>query len=1196
MLKKFIIIDHSLCNLQGHHYECSLSVAEAASRQGYEPIIIANKTFPSSLYPDNIKVIPAFEVDWFDNPVSSKQKNNILDFFEFLENHPLEKSSEKINHKIKFYFKYLELTQPKLKLLLEKIKGSTARLLNWIQQDIELLRSIPFSNTLWGIFKIIWGLVRYILSVFSKKINQALIKLSTPKTESFKDSLSKVLKAIKPTSEDEIFIHTIGIQQVEEVYHYLTSSDLSKMPRFHILLRRDIDDPLVVYSEGMGLKAIFDNCYDSQLWPDKIQFYTDTDDLIQRYNSLTKVKLYKIPIPFRQEKLQPIIEKRDTDKPLHLVYLGDARPEKGYHYLPNLIESLWTDYIQPGQIKVTIQSNFNIEGGQGLIPQARLALERYPNSKVKLVKTAMSADDYYQLLSEADALILPYDPNSYRFRTSGVLTEALAAGKPVIVPQNSWVGKQVDKSRASLYENLDEIPQKVIEVVENLEQLSESARKFSKRWLEQNSPDSLVETLLDSKDHNYVNYVEENKLEIDINEEIHIDNRSKFLPKILLVIESDFLLDQETINPSFLNYLEYLGLCGYHVYGLFFTNKQERKKENYEPFYHQVYPIINRLFQEFSVNLKQRWIVDYGLPDRIPYDFNSKEYIKEVLDNKSSFKRDLIERYNLSIPSDLSQLLQTNQFDVIFLNSIVSYSIIDRFNITQSSIICEVPEIVSYQYAVNNHRDIDQEEYRLEYQLLNQCNVLIFRHQYELEKIKETINTPESYLITCDKHSDQSNDFQIMDNVFESLLKDRAIRLKGTGKKVAILYPWGDILERKSGASKRVGLLIDYLKSQAYQVWLFTTGDDKDFREDGVHYTYYEQSYQDYCLVNKLYKDAYESWFDALSFDSKQHDKTFENSELSDHWLPWIYYQYRFDSGFINWVKKLARWADTVILEYPFWALSVGDICHQYQTRLIITAHDILAQQLSQDSLLGKIALSEEIKSLKKADYLICVSETDQIFLKQYQLSPTIIPNPINLEQDTSNDLSLEVDLPKITSPFCLFVGSQHQPNIEAVKIIQQIAKDFLIDYSDIACQFVIVGSCWEPEEKNNFLALGKVSDQELSVLYDRASLILSPILSGTGTSLKTVEAMAYGKVVIGTTIAFRGYPVASGEQCIICDRLDDYGHLIVKWLKNSQKRENIEKNAQEFAKNYDYRRLYYSYQQLIEKSDKLIRELPEIS
>ncbi|MDJ0843117.1 glycosyltransferase [Crocosphaera sp.] len=1184
-MKKLIIIDHSLCNLQGHHYECSLSVAEAAYRQGYEPIIIANKAFPSSLYPEHIQVISAFEVDWFDNPVSLKKPTKILDFLDFLQNNPVDKLSEKINSKFQFYFKYWELTQPKLKLLLEKIKGSTSRLLNWIQQDINLLRSIPFSNTLWGIFKIIWGLVRYVLNVFFRKVNQAFVKILTPKSETFRDTLHKVLKGIKLNSDDEVFIHTIGIHQVEDVYHYLTSAELDKLPRFHILLRRDIDDPLVIYAPGMGLKAIFDNCFQSQLWPKKIQFYTDTDDLIQRYNSLSEVKLYKIPIPFRQEKLQQNIEISNTDKPIHFVYLGDARPEKGYHYLPNIVESLWTDYIQPEKIKLTIQSNFSIEGGEGLIPQSRLALERYPDSKVTLIRQAMSADDYYQILAEADALILPYDPNSYRFRTSGVLTEALAAGKPVIVPQNSWLGKQVDSSRASCYQNPDEIPNKVIEVVENLDQFSDAAKQFSQGWLELNSPNNLVKILLSDKHNIEVDTTEFIESVINTNEEIVSNNIPQSVPKILLVIESDFFLDQETIDPSYLNHLEYLGLCGYDVYGLFFTNKQERKGEHYEPFYHQVYPIIDKLFQEFSVKVKQRWIINYNQTDIFPYDIDPKEYIKEVLEQKNSFKRDLVERYNLSIPSDLSQLLQTNQFDAIFINSILSYSIIERFNITESSVICEIPQILSYWYAVTNHRDINQDEYQLECQLLNQCDALIFHHQYELEKIKESTNKPQGYGIYVDDNLGKNSYSQTMDQVFEFLLKDKAIPLKATGKKVAILYPWGDILERKSGASKRVGLLIDYLQAQSYQVWLFTTGEAKDFRQDGVRYTYYEQSYQDYCLVNDLYKDAYQSWFDGLVFDGEKQEKIQENPESLEHWLPWIYYQYRFDSGFINSVKNLVEWSDTVILEYPFWALTVADICQEYNTPLVITAHDILSQQLDEKTIIGKIALSEEIKALQKADHLICVSDDDQEFLQQYQLSSTLVPNPVNLEQNTDNLLRLEDTFPRIKKPFCLFVGSKHEPNIEAVKMIQEIGVKVATDYPDLACQFVVVGSCWQPEENNNFIALGKVTDQELSMLYNNAALIVSPILSGTGTSLKTVEAMAYAKVVIGTSIAFRGYPVESGEEGIICDRLDDYPHLIAELINHQEKQQQIGENALRFAKNYDYRTLYRSYEQIIART-----------
>ncbi|GBF82290.1 glycosyltransferase [Aphanothece sacrum] len=53
-----------------------------------------------------------------------------------------------------------------------------------------------------------------------------------------------------------------------------------------------------------------------------------------------------------------------------------------------------------------------------------------------------------------------------------------------------------------------------------------------------------------------------------------------------------------------------------------------------------------------------------------------------------------------------------------------------------------------------------------------------------------------------------------------------------------------------------------------------------------------------------------------------------------------------------------------------------------------------------------------------------------------------------------------------------------------------------------------------------------------------------------------TFEVMAYGKVILGTTVAFRGYPVASGKEGIICDRLDEYPSLIAQLLNNPKKRQ----------------------------------------
>jgi glycosyltransferase involved in cell wall biosynthesis len=100
--------------------------------------------------------------------------------------------------------------------------------------------------------------------------------------------------------------------------------------------------------------------------------------------------------------------------------------------------------------------------------------------------------------------------------------------------------------------------------------------------------------------------------------------------------------------------------------------------------------------------------------------------------------------------------------------------------------------------------------------------------------------------------------------------------------------------------------------------------------------------------------------------------------------------------------------------------------------------------------------------------------------------------------------------------------------------------------------------------------------------LYRRAFLVVIPLTHGTGMSVKTIEAMAYGKVILGTSIAFRGYPVTTGLNCLICDTLDDYPARIQQIFSQPEVYQGLGQQAQQFAQGYDYRRLYQGYGDLI--------------
>jgi hypothetical protein len=75
---------------------------------------------------------------------------------------------------------------------------------------------------------------------------------------------------------------------------------------------------------------------------------------------------------------------------------------------------------------------------------------------------------------------------------------------------------------------------------------------------------------------------------------------------------------------------------------------------------------------------------------------------------------------------------------------------------------------------------------------------------------------------------------------------------------------------------------------------------------------------------------------------------------------------------------------------------------------------------------------------------------------------------------------------------------------------------------------------------------------------------------------------MVYGKVILGTSIAFRGYPIQAGSHAVVCDRLEDYPSRIEQLLHQPEYLQQVGKQAQEFAQAYDYRQLYQTYLDLI--------------
>lgn len=132
--------------------------------------------------------------------------------------------------------------------------------------------------------------------------------------------------------------------------------------------------------------------------------------------------------------------------------------------------------------------------------------------------------------------------------------------------------------------------------------------------------------------------------------------------------------------------------------------------------------------------------------------------------------------------------------------------------------------------------------------------------------------------------------------------------------------------------------------------------------------------------------------------------------------------------------------------------------------------------------------------------------------------------------------------------PVALFLGSWHQPNIEAVEFLLECARSL----PDVV--FLIVGSVGGPFEyvihPDNVVVTGVVEAEEKRLLLGCADLALNPMASGSGTNLKMLDYFAAGAPVLSTPLGARGIEVEPDENVFIAE-LEEFSSRLRQLLSS---------------------------------------------
>ncbi len=207
-----------------------------------------------------------------------------------------------------------------------------------------------------------------------------------------------------------------------------------------------------------------------------------------------------------------------------------------------------------------------------------------------------------------------------------------------------------------------------------------------------------------------------------------------------------------------------------------------------------------------------------------------------------------------------------------------------------------------------------------------------------------------------------------------------------------------------------------------------------------------------------------------------------------------------------------------------------------------------------------------EYKTLQSVDAIVPITSVDEVYFRKWGIDKSFCSSPTGLLFDkyTVNNTA------EIPCSVFHFGSMDWLPNEEAVvwftenvweKILQKVPQ----------AKFYIVGRGMTQKIssliKPNVVVVGKTDTAEK--VYHNYSVMIIPLLSGSGMRIKMIEGMAYAKPIVSTRIGVEGIAVTSGKNCLLADTPKDFADAIVEILTSPVKKEALAKEARIFAEQF---------------------------
>lgn len=527
MSPKLLIINNGLKDLRGHYFETGVSVVEAAAAAGLDPYLIGHVECCPSLLRAAPYIIPLCRTDhWMaSDSAPSPDMRSIQPDPAAISRTPIEtvlagRVSLRDYLTARFETNVAPRSAPPRRSLRSFVPPLAPRVASVVFRWTKRLGRGLVPPALFPRAQSGWRRMKRLLGGGSAAaarptpldpLEARLLRAEFPtefeSMRRFQEDLTRAVGLTGTGPGDHVFFPTAHARELVAVRRLAEALGPDLSPTFHLEFRHALQaDQTTWYdpihnriADGMCRytmlhQVYFDWC--RSLAPNPyVRVYTDTEELTEEYAWFSGLPFGTLPIPFRTERISE--RKRQPGEPLCLVCLGDVRDEKGFPWLPELVRALQSD-AEAGRVRFVFQASLidpvsNPGSASALAELRRMAA---PYLRLPGLNGPLGPDEYFAIVSEADAILCPYSPQTYVRRSSGTLTEGIAAGIPTVVPAETWLARQQPAGTGTSFTDLASFVAATRELVAGYDRFAAQARAFRDGWRAVHNPASLVRALL----------------------------------------------------------------------------------------------------------------------------------------------------------------------------------------------------------------------------------------------------------------------------------------------------------------------------------------------------------------------------------------------------------------------------------------------------------------------------------------------------------------------------------------------------------------------------------------------------------------------------------------------------------------------------------------------------------------------------